>query len=74
MSFAFHTQLHNINMLLTPIARGLQTLEGQNTTCSDVFHIFIGIAIRFTNVFLDTGAPSSSHVICLQTDQMLHRQ
>lgn len=59
MSFAFRTQLHNINMLLTPIARGLQTLEGQNTTCSDVFHIFVGIAIGFTNVFLDTGAPSS---------------
>jgi hypothetical protein len=61
----FCTQLHNISMLLTPIARGLQTLEGQNTMCSDVFHIFVGIAIGFTNVFLDTSTLGSfpSHLL-----------
>ena len=32
-SFAFRIQLHHINLLLTPIDRGLQTLEEQNTTC-----------------------------------------
>jgi hypothetical protein len=55
-SFTFRIQLHHINLLLTPIDRGLQTLEGQNTTCSDVFAIFIGIAIGFTHVFQDPSA------------------
>ena len=52
-SFTFRIQLHHINLLLTPINWGLQTLEGQNTTCSDVFSIFIGITIGFTHVFQD---------------------
>jgi hypothetical protein len=42
-----------VNSLLTPIARGLETLEGQNTTCSDVFHVYIGIAVNFVTMFLD---------------------
>lgn len=48
-------QLAQITLILTPIARGLQTLEGQNTTCSDVWIIFTGIAIGFQNVFLDSS-------------------
>lgn len=48
-------QLAQITLLLTPIARGLQTLEGQKTTCSDVWIIFTGIAIGFQNVFLDSS-------------------
>ena len=55
-SFTFQIQLHHINLLLTPMDWGLQTLEGQNTTCSDVFSIFIGIAIGFTHVFQDPSA------------------
>ncbi|KZP21944.1 hypothetical protein FIBSPDRAFT_739799 [Athelia psychrophila] len=51
--FEFQSQLIHINGLLTPIARGLETLEGQNTTCSDVLSIFIGIAIGFTRLFED---------------------
>ncbi|KAJ3898518.1 hypothetical protein F5879DRAFT_812491, partial [Lentinula edodes] len=51
--FKFQLQLHNANLLLQPIARGLLTLEGQNTMCSDVFFVFIGIAIGFTHVFQD---------------------
>jgi hypothetical protein len=47
-SFQFRIDLRNINQLLTPIDRGLQTLEGRNVTCSDVFAIFIGITIGFT--------------------------
>lgn len=43
--------------MLTPIARGLKTLEGQNTTCSDVLNIYIGIAIGYNTVFHD---PSKS--------------
>jgi hypothetical protein len=43
------------NLLLTPIDQGLKTLEGQNTMCSDVFSIFIGIAIGFTHIFADSG-------------------
>ncbi|KAJ3740979.1 hypothetical protein DFH05DRAFT_1404969, partial [Lentinula detonsa] len=46
-------QLNHIDALLHPIARGLTTLEGQNTTCSDVFYVFIGIAIGFNRVFED---------------------
>ncbi len=42
-------------MLLTPIDRGLETLEGQNTTCSDVFFVYVGIAIGFTRVFQIPG-------------------
>jgi hypothetical protein len=55
-SFTFWIQLHHINLLLTPIDQGLQTLKGQNTTCSDVFAIFIGITIGFTHVFQDPSA------------------
>ena len=42
----FQLDLHNMNQLLTPITCGLETLEGQNTTCSDVFHIYIGFDIQ----------------------------
>jgi hypothetical protein len=42
-----------VNSLLTPIARGLETLEGQNTTCSDVFHVYVGIAVNFVTMFSD---------------------
>ncbi|KAJ3804022.1 hypothetical protein EV368DRAFT_50609, partial [Lentinula lateritia] len=57
----FQLQLHNIDLLLQPIARGLQTLEGQNTTCSDVFFIFIGIAIGFNRVFQDPTSKIFTH-------------
>ena len=60
-SYKFLSDLHNINLLLTPIARGLKTLEGHNTTCSDVFNIWIGIAISYNNVFA-----SKSHLYHLQ--------
>ena len=49
----FQLDLHNVNELLTPIACSLETLEGQNTTCSDVFHIYIGIAVNFVAMFSD---------------------
>ncbi|KAJ6611788.1 hypothetical protein B0H10DRAFT_1808722 [Mycena sp. CBHHK59/15] len=53
-------QLYNINLLLKPISRGLKTLESSQVTCSDVFKIYIGIAIGFKEVFCN---PSMS---CLQ--------
>ncbi|KAJ6620329.1 hypothetical protein B0H10DRAFT_1791869, partial [Mycena sp. CBHHK59/15] len=46
-------QLNNINMLLQPISRGLKTLESSQVTCSDVFNIYVGIAIGFKEVFAD---------------------
>ncbi|KAJ7574872.1 ribonuclease H-like domain-containing protein [Mycena floridula] len=49
--YTFKTQLHHVTSILSPIERGLQTLEGQNMTISDVLSIFIGIAITFTRVF-----------------------
>ncbi|KAF7980497.1 hypothetical protein HWV62_37998 [Athelia sp. TMB] len=60
-SWKFQSQLHQINGLLTPIARGLETLEGQNTTCSDVFSIFVGIAIGFTRLFEDPKSEVFEH-------------
>ncbi|KAJ7251941.1 hypothetical protein C8J57DRAFT_1036323, partial [Mycena rebaudengoi] len=47
----FRPQLYNINMLLKPVSRGLKTLESSQVTCSDVFNIWIGIAIGFKEVF-----------------------
>ncbi|KAJ7898237.1 hypothetical protein B0H14DRAFT_2332265, partial [Mycena olivaceomarginata] len=52
----FRLQLYNINMLLTPVARGLKTLESSQVTCSDVFNVWIGIAIGFQAVFSTPGA------------------
>ena len=51
--------------MLTPIARGLKTLEGQNTTCSDVLNIYIGIAIGYDTVFRDA---SKSTAIAMEID------
>jgi hypothetical protein len=42
-------------MLLKPISRGLKTLESSLVTCSDVFNIWIGIAIGFHEVFSKQG-------------------
>lgn len=47
--------MFTIDALMTPITRGLTTLEGQNTTCSDVFSIYVGIAIGFNRVFQKPG-------------------
>ncbi|KAJ7580732.1 hypothetical protein C8J56DRAFT_867094, partial [Mycena floridula] len=55
--YTFKTNLHHVTTILSPIERGLRTLEGQNTTVSDVLSIFIGIAIAFGRVFQD---PKSS--------------
>ncbi|KAJ7268929.1 hypothetical protein C8J57DRAFT_1067026, partial [Mycena rebaudengoi] len=49
----FRLQLYNINMLLKPVSRGLKTLESSQVTCSDVFNIWMGIAIGFKEVFSD---------------------
>ncbi|KAJ7267564.1 hypothetical protein B0H12DRAFT_1010268, partial [Mycena haematopus] len=54
-------QLYNINMLLKPIARGLKTLESAQVTCSDVFNIWIGLAIGFKNVFCDPTNSINRH-------------
>ncbi|KAJ7230968.1 hypothetical protein B0H12DRAFT_1029740, partial [Mycena haematopus] len=53
----FRLHLYNINMLLKPIARGLKSLESSQVTCSDVFNIWIGIAIGFQEVFVNPGDP-----------------
>ncbi|KAJ6629460.1 hypothetical protein B0H10DRAFT_1776522, partial [Mycena sp. CBHHK59/15] len=47
----FRGQLKQVGQLLDPIARGLQTLEGQQVTCSDVFFIWIGLAVAFQRAF-----------------------
>ncbi|KAJ7842168.1 hypothetical protein B0H13DRAFT_2365352 [Mycena leptocephala] len=51
-------QLYDINMLLKPIARAtystnLKTLESTQVTCSDLFTIWIRIAIGVQQVFCD---------------------
>ncbi|KAJ7855067.1 hypothetical protein B0H13DRAFT_1903287, partial [Mycena leptocephala] len=57
----FRLQLYNINMLLKPISRGLKTLESSQVTCSDVFNIWIGIAIGFREVFSDPTNPINKY-------------
>ena len=73
-SLRFQLDLHNMNTLLTPIAHGLETLEGQNTTCSDVFHIYIGIAINFVSMFSDSGESPVTNLIHVSGDNdcLLH--
>lgn len=63
--FKFQLQLHNANLLLQPIAHGLLTLEGQNTMCSDVFFVFIGIVIGFTRVFQDPSKSWTNPLLCI---------
>ncbi|KAK0486426.1 hypothetical protein IW261DRAFT_1416206 [Armillaria novae-zelandiae] len=53
-------KLQNVNVLRTPIDRGLKTLEGQNVTCSDVFFVYIGISIRFMRIFETNQDESTS--------------
>ncbi|KAJ7199023.1 hypothetical protein GGX14DRAFT_373488, partial [Mycena pura] len=55
MQVDFRRQLYYVNMLLKPISRGLKTLESAKVTCSDVFNIWIGIAIGFREVFSVPG-------------------
>ncbi|KAJ7746746.1 hypothetical protein DFH07DRAFT_748307, partial [Mycena maculata] len=56
-------QLNQIGRLLNPIARALKTLEGQQTTCSDVFFIYIGLAVAFQRAFSDPGESSFFHLL-----------
>ena len=49
----FHSDLCVVIEILSPIERGLTTLEGQNCTLLDVFLIFVGVGIGFTHVFSD---------------------
>ncbi|KAF8872452.1 hypothetical protein CPB85DRAFT_1237708, partial [Mucidula mucida] len=51
----FLSSLETVNSLLTPIDRGLKTLESSNVTCSDVLLIYIGIAIGFKQTFQTDG-------------------
>jgi hypothetical protein len=52
--------------MLTPIAHGLKTLEGQNTTCSDVLNIYIGIAIGYNVVFRDACKSTANGVVAME--------
>ncbi|KAJ7193229.1 hypothetical protein GGX14DRAFT_372062, partial [Mycena pura] len=61
----FRRQLKHVGRLLDPIARGLQTLEGQQTTCSDVFFIWIGLGVAFQRAF---NAPAESFYIDHQAE------
>lgn len=45
---AFCSSLAVVIQILSPIERGLRTLEGLNTTLSDVFFVFAGIGVNFT--------------------------
>lgn len=47
----FQAELSTVLEILSPIERGLRTLEGQNTTLSDVFMVFLGVGIAFMEVF-----------------------
>ena len=57
----FRSDLRTVIEILSPIERGLTTLEGQNCTLSDVFLIFIGVGIGFTRVFSDPSRSISQY-------------
>ncbi|KAJ7720985.1 hypothetical protein DFH07DRAFT_760655, partial [Mycena maculata] len=61
----FRTELTQIGRLLNPIARALKTLEGQQVTCSDVFFIYIGLAVAFQRAFSD---PTESFFVSHQAE------
>ena len=44
--------------LLQPIARGIQTLEGNNATCADVFNVWIGIGLAIDSDFANPDTPA----------------
>ncbi|KAJ6564273.1 hypothetical protein B0H19DRAFT_941477 [Mycena capillaripes] len=62
---SFRTQLTQVGRLLNPIARALKTLEGQQVTCSDVFFIYVGLAVAFQRAFSD---PSESFFVSHQRE------
>ncbi|KAJ7212726.1 hypothetical protein GGX14DRAFT_361589, partial [Mycena pura] len=55
----FRIQLNQIGRLLNPISRALKTLEGQQTTCSDVFFMWIGLGVAFRRAFNDNSRSAS---------------
>ncbi|KAJ6607886.1 hypothetical protein B0H10DRAFT_1816953 [Mycena sp. CBHHK59/15] len=51
--YAFMSGLTTIIQLMSSIANGILTLEGQNTTCADVFFIWVCIAWHLEKVLAD---------------------
>ncbi|KAJ6605735.1 hypothetical protein B0H10DRAFT_1957151 [Mycena sp. CBHHK59/15] len=55
--YVFMSSLATIVQLMSSIANGILTLEGQNTTCADVFFVWVCIAWHLEKVLAD---PKSS--------------
>ncbi|KAF8146576.1 hypothetical protein K438DRAFT_1627686, partial [Mycena galopus ATCC 62051] len=55
--YAFMSNLSTMIKLLSAPANGILTLEGQNTTCADVFYVWVAIAWHLEKILAD---PSSS--------------
>lgn len=48
--------LSGLVQLMSSGANGILTLEGQNTTCADVFYVWVCIAWHLEKVLSDTGS------------------
>ncbi|KAJ7744961.1 ribonuclease H-like domain-containing protein [Mycena maculata] len=59
--YAFQSQLDSMIKLLEAGANGITTLEGQNTTCADVFYVWVTIAWHLEKLLGDLNAGLSSY-------------
>jgi hypothetical protein len=55
------SQMTGFIHLLSVAANGLLMLEGQNTTCADVFYVWVCIAYQLEQVLADPFIGISSH-------------
>ncbi|KAJ6607803.1 hypothetical protein B0H10DRAFT_2304864, partial [Mycena sp. CBHHK59/15] len=75
--YGFLSQLDSMVKLLEAGANGITTLEGQNTTCADVFYVWVTIAWHLEKLLGDLEAgltPYRDRVIALynaQFEQMM---
>ncbi|KAJ4484460.1 hypothetical protein C8R41DRAFT_769648, partial [Lentinula lateritia] len=68
----FNVHIFRLRTCASTLPMGLITLEGQNTICSDVFFIFIGISIGFNRVFQDPTSNIFTH--CQETFAIFDRR
>lgn len=59
--YGFLSQLDTMCKLLEAGANGITTLEGQNTTCADVFYVWVTIAWHLEKLLGDTNSGLTSY-------------
>ncbi|KAJ7480524.1 hypothetical protein B0H11DRAFT_1724791, partial [Mycena galericulata] len=59
--YAFMANLSTMLQLLSSTANGILTLEGQNTTCADVFYVWVCIAWHLERVLANPDSSAGNH-------------